>query len=178
MTEKQETIKKKFQRISEKNIIEYTIGQFEDVKKSNKIKNLVLFQTKNKYMIMAHDQNELKIMGNIVAGNKKNNLTKILSDYEIHLRISLQSKPTIKKHSNVLLHIFGYFSKNFNTLEKEHYFNLLKQFQEQEITVGQFLARINPMVYKFNNTYLANQTYFLLYSDSDSFNLFQMLQKE
>ena len=178
MKEKQETIKQKTQIISEKNVIEYTIAQFENVKKSNKIKNLVSFQTKNKYMIMAHDQNELKIMGNIVASNKKNSLSKILSDYELHLKNSLQSKPTIKKHSNVLLHIFGYFSKNFNTLEKEYYFDLLKQFQKKEITLGHFLVKISPMVYKFNNTYLANQTYFLLYSDLDSFNLFQMLQKE
>ena len=173
MTEKQETNKNKTQRISEKNIIEYTIAQFQNIKKSNKIKDLVSFHTKNKYMIMTHDQNELKIMGNIVANNKKNNISKILSDYEIHLRNSLQSKPTIKKHSNVLLHIFGYFSQNFNTLEKEHYFDLLKEFQKQEITIGQFLAKINPMMYKFNNTYLANQTYFLLYSDLDSFNLFE-----
>ena len=178
MTEKQETIKKKIQRVSEKNIIEYTIAQFQDVKKTNKIKNLISFQTKNKYMIMAHDQNELKTMGNIIASNKKNNLSKILSDYEIHLRNSLQNKPTIKKHSNVMWHIFGYFSEKFNALEKEYYYDLLKKFQEQEITIGQFLVRINPMVYKFNNTYLANQTYFLLYSDSDSFNLFQMLQKK
>ena len=178
MTEKPEIIKNKIQRISEKNIAEYITIQFQDIKKSNKIKNLVSFQTKNKYMIMAHDQNELRVMGNIVASNKKNNLSKIISDYEIHLKKSLQNKPTIKKHSNVMLHIFGYFSKNFNALEKEYYFGLLKQFQEQKITIGQFLARISPMVYKFNNTYLANQTYFLLYSDSDSVNLFQMLQKE
>ena len=124
MTEKQEAVKGEIQRISEKNIIEYTMAQFKEVKKSNKIKNLISFQTKNKYMIMAHDQNELKIMGNIVASNEKNNLVKIISDYETHLRSSLQNRPTIKKHSNVMLHIFGYFSKNFNTLEKKHYFDL------------------------------------------------------
>jgi len=60
------------QTISEDNVREYVFERFDDVKKSNKIKTLVIFQAMNKYMIMAHDQTELKILGNIVASYKKN----------------------------------------------------------------------------------------------------------
>jgi uncharacterized protein YbgA (DUF1722 family) len=58
-------------KISEKDIIEYVCQRFEDIKKSNKIKDLVAFQASNKYMVMAHDQTELKNLGNIVASYKK-----------------------------------------------------------------------------------------------------------
>ena len=80
-----------------------------------KIKNLVSFQAMNKYMIMAHDQTELKILGNIVASNKKNQFSDSLENYEEHLRKSFQSEATIKKHSNVIMHIFGYFSNKLMT---------------------------------------------------------------
>ncbi|MSV26715.1 MAG: DUF1722 domain-containing protein, partial [Nitrosarchaeum sp.] len=46
-------------KISENNVIEYVLQRFQDVKHSNKIKNLVKFQAANKYLIMAHHQAEL-----------------------------------------------------------------------------------------------------------------------
>jgi len=73
------------------------------------------------------------------------------------------------------MHIFGYLSKNFNQSEKEMFFDLLKKFQDEKITLGRLLSEINPIVYRFNSTYLASQTYFLLYSDPEPGNLFQIL---
>jgi len=164
-------------KISENDVKEFVLERFEDVKKSMKIKDLVSFQSTNKYMVMAHRQNELKILGNIVASNKKISFSEILTEYEKHLKLSLDNKPTVKTHSNVILHIFGFFSKKFSQLEKEQFFKLLSQFQEGEITVGSILSEISPIIYRFNNTYLASQTYFLLYSDPDMGNIFQLLRK-
>ncbi|EIJ66019.1 hypothetical protein BD31_I0167 [Candidatus Nitrosopumilus salaria BD31] len=178
MNETQESKSKEIRKISESDAKEFVLERFEDVKKSNKIKDLISFQAMNKYMIMAHNQNELKILGNIVASNKKVSFSEILAEYEEHLKISLDSVPTIKTHSNVIMHIFGFFSKNFSQLEKEQFFNLLNQFQDKKITIGNMLSEINPVIYRFNNTYLASQTYFLLYSDPDMGNIFQILRNK
>lgn len=62
---------KKNQALSEIQIKEYVFDKFTEVKNQKKIKNLVAFQTMNKYMIMSHSQKELKILGNIVASYKK-----------------------------------------------------------------------------------------------------------
>lgn len=164
-------------RLSEQDIKEYILERFEDVKQG-RIKNLVSFQTMNKYMIMAHNQEQLKILGNIVANYKKISLPDTISEYEKHLKIALEKPPTIKSHSNVIMHIFGYFSKNFNQPEKEQFFKLLNKFKKKEISIGKILSEINPIIYRFNNTYLASQTYFLLYSDPQPGNLFQTLSKK
>ena len=42
--------------------------------------------------------------------------------------------PTIKTHSNVIMHIFGFFSKEFSDLEKEKFFELLKNYKDEKIT--------------------------------------------
>ena len=160
--------------VSEKDVIEYVLERFEDVKKSNKIKNLVSFQAMNKYMIMAHSQQELKTLGNIVANNKKNDFSNTLQEYEEHLKKAFERQPTIKKHSNVIMHIFGYFSNSFSNQEKEKFFELLTKFQNKEISIGEILYEINPTIYRFNNTYLASQTYFLLYSNPEPQNLFKL----
>ena len=161
-------------KLSEQDIKEYVLERFEDVKQG-KIKKLVSFHSMNKYMIMAHSQDELKILGNIVANYKKISLLDTMSEYKNHLKIALGKTPTIKSHSNVIMHIFGYFSKNFSQPEKERFFKLLNDFKKEEITIGKVLSEINPIIYRFNNTYLASQTYFLLYSDPNSGNLFRVL---
>jgi uncharacterized protein YbgA (DUF1722 family) len=164
------------QKLTESDIKEYVIARFEEVKKSNKIKDLVSFQAMNKHMIMSHNQNELKILGNIVASNKKIEFSEILEEYEKHLKIALDTKTTTEKHSNVILHIFGFFSNSFSQLEKDKFFDLLKQYKDKKIDIGQILSEINPMIYRFNNTYLASQTYFLLYSNLNPGNLFAILE--
>lgn len=177
MNGNQRNISNSVQRLTEKDIKEYVIERFTEVKKSKKIKDLVSFQSMNKYMIMAHSQNELKIMGNTVANNKKIKLSEILEEYEKHLKIALDVEPTTRTHSNVILHIFGFFSKDFSHQEKETFFELLTNFKDEKISIGQILCEINPTIYRFNNTYLASQTYFLLYSNPEEGNLFKLLSK-
>ena len=126
---------------------------------------------------MAHSQIELKNLGSIVASYKKITLSEILLKYEKHLKKAFEAEPTIKTHSNVIMHIFGSFSKKFNELEKEQFHILLKRFKGEEITIGEILSEINPIIYKFNNTYLASQTYFQLYANPQQGNIFAMLEK-
>jgi uncharacterized protein YbgA (DUF1722 family) len=165
-------------RISEKDVREYVLERFQEVKRSNKIKNLVKFQAANKYMIMAHDQIELKNLGNLVAKYKKISFSGILQEYQDHLKNAIIKEPTTKTHTNVIMHIFGYFSKNLNQIEKQIFFELLEQFRENKITVGKMLSEISPTIFRFDNTYLASQTYFLLYSDVQLRVLFQKSNKK
>ncbi|MDH5570046.1 MAG: YbgA family protein [Nitrosopumilus sp.] len=162
-------------KVSEKDAIKFVLDRFSVVKNSKKIRDLVDFQAMNKYMLMAHNQEELKLLGNVVASHKKISLHDILNKYEERLKIALKKEPTIKTHLNVLMHIFGYFSKYFSQSEKDLFYELLRQFKEEQITVGKMLSEIGPLIYRFNNTYLASQTYFLLYADTRPGILFAVL---
>ena len=164
--------------LTQKEIKEFVLERFQNVKKSNKIKELVEFQAMNKFLIMAHNQEELKVLGRIVASNKKVKFSEMLVEYEKNLRLCLQFKPTIKTHSNVIMHIFGFFSKEFTHLERDKFFDLLKNYKNETITIGEILAEIHPIVFRFNKTYLAGQTYFLLYSNPANGNIFKILENQ
>ena len=97
---------------------------------------------------------------------------------EKNLKLTLRSKPTIQTHSNVMMHIFGFFSKEFSILERDKFFELQDDFKNEKITIGEILAKINPTIYRFNKIYLTSQTYFLLYSNPDPRNIFKILKKE
>ena len=172
----QKSTNSKIQKISDHEIKKYIMERFEDVKRAHKIKDLVTFQAKNKYMFMVHSQEELKKLGNLVASNKKISLSNILREYEKHLNLALEKKPTIKTHINVLMHMFGYFAKDFNQIQKDQFLEVVEQFRERKVSIGNVLSQINPLVFQFNNTYLASQTYFLLYADPNPRNVFHFLQ--
>jgi len=162
--------------LTQNEIKQFVIERFEDVKKNKKAKELVEFQARNKFLIMAHNQEQLKILGRIVASYKKIKFSEILNEYEKNLNICLEYKPTIKTHSNVIMHIFGFFSKEFTSLEKDKFFELLKEYKNRKIKIGDILAEIHPIVFRFNKTYLASQTYFLLYANSEKGNIFKALK--
>ena len=172
-----EIMQENHKELSEKDVKQFVNKRFQEVKKENKIKQLVEFQAMNKYLIMTHNQEQLRVLGRIVASNKKIKLSEILIEYENNLRLALQSKPTIKTHSNVLLHIFGFFSNNFSDLEKDKFFELLDNYKNEKITIGKILAEIHPIIYRFNKTYLASQTYFLLYANPQEGNVFKILEE-
>ena len=159
--------------LTQKEINQFVIERFQNIKKNKKVKDLVEFQAMNKFLIMAHSQEQLKILGRIVASNKKIKFSEILNEYEKNLDLCLQYNPTIKTHSNVIMHIFGFFSKEFTSLEKDKFFELLKDYKNEKIKIGDILAEIHPIVFRFNKTYLASQTYFLLYANSENGNIFK-----
>ena len=162
--------------LTQNEIKQFVIERFEDVKKNKKAKELVEFQARNKFLIMAYNQEQLKILGRIVASYKKIKFSDILNEYEKNLNVCLEYKPTIKTHSNVIMHIFGFFSKEFTSLEKDKFFELLKDYKNEKIKIGDILAEIHPIVFRFNKTYLASQTYFLLYANPEKGNIFKSLQ--
>jgi len=162
--------------LTQNEIKQFVIERFEDVKKNKKAKELVEFQARNKFLIMAYNQEQLKILGRIVASYKKIKFSDILNEYEKNLNVCLEYKPTIKTHSNVIMHIFGFFSKEFTNLEKDKFFELLKEYKNRKIKIGDILAEIHPIVFRFNKTYLASQTYFLLYANSEKGNIFKALK--
>jgi uncharacterized protein YbgA (DUF1722 family) len=162
--------------LTQNEIKQFVIERFEDVKKNKKAKELVEFQARNKFLIMAYNQEQLKILGRIVASYKKIKFSDILNEYEKNLNVCLEYKPTIKTHSNVIMHIFGFFSKEFTSLEKDKFFELLKEYKNRKIKIGDILAEIHPIVFRFNKTYLASQTYFLLYANPEKGNIFKSLK--
>ena len=169
---------KNHRELSLEDINTFVKARFNEVKKSKKIKELVSFQATNKFLIMARSQEQLKIMGRIVASNNKNNLSEILMEYEKHLNLALECSPTVKTHSNVLMHVFGFFSDEFSVLERNKFFELQANYKKGEITIGAALTEMHPLTYRFNKLYLASQTYFLLYANQESENIFKILDKK
>ena len=98
-------------------------------------------------------------MGRLVAKAKDLPLDELFSRYEELLMAALKKKSTVKKHTNVLSHIFGYFKNDLSDLEKQEVLEVLEQFRQGMIPLIVPLTLMKFFAKKFNQDYLANQHY-------------------
>ena len=98
-------------------------------------------------------------MGRLVAEAKDLPVDVLFDRYEEMLMLALKKKSTIKKHVNVLTHIFGYFKNDLLPVEKRQVLEVLEQYHQGLIPLIVPLTLMNFFVKKFGQEYLAGQHY-------------------
>ncbi len=126
---------------------------------SKKRGGLVDFHTTHKLLLLSHNEKDYREMGRLVAKAKDLSLEELFSRYEELLMGALKKKSTIKKHINVLNHIFGYFKNDLSSLEKQEVLEILDQYHQGMIPLIVPLTLMKFFAKKFKQDYLANQHY-------------------
>lgn len=143
----------------------FTIYDFDKVRKENSVKKLIDFQSRYKYLLMAYNQSKQKELGKIVAAATKKNLEDSLKLYSETLSKALSS-PLKRSHNiNMLLHLFGYFSKDLSKEEKSFFLDNLEMYHNSRVPFSVPLTIIKGWVIRFNNEYLLNQRIFEPYPE-------------
>ena len=111
----------------------YTMMRFKEIERSKSMKDLVKFHSNNKYLLMGYHQNELRLMGKIVANHEKENMEIVIKNYKEHLTLALEEIPKYTNYINSLMHMFGYFSKDLNPQEKAFILGNLEKYREDKV---------------------------------------------
>lgn len=137
----------------------FTFADFKRVKKKRSVARLIDFHTKNKFLLMAYNQKELKILGQILANQGRN--FKITSDeYEKHLLKALSTAPRYTSNINVVMHAYSHFARKLRPEEKRYFQKLVKEYRDAKIPLSAILILLKDWVLRFNDDYLAKQTFF------------------
>jgi len=120
---------------------------------------LVDFHTCHKLLIMAHDEKIYRQLGRLVASSKDFSLDTLLADYEQQMMTAMRLKTTVKKHSNVLMHMMGYFKKVLAASEKQELVAIVEQYRHNLLPLIVPVTLINHYVHKYQEPYLARQYY-------------------
>ena len=137
----------------------FVLSRFRQLRSKTTMKDLVQFHTQNKLLFMAYNQKELAIMGRIVANTEKRNVDEVFIKYEEHFLRSLNRLPQFTSHINVLMHAFGYFSKNLSSKEKRLFLNALETYKHKQIPLSVPISLLRSYITRFQIEYLAHQTY-------------------
>lgn len=129
------------------------------VAKSPSMRNLVDFHTRHKLLILSHSQKHSRLMGKLVADGKKIPLDETYEQYKRLLMEALMLKTTVKKNSNVLQHLMGYFKKQLTADEKQELLEVFEQYRQEFAPLIVPLTLINHYVRKYDQAYLKMQIY-------------------
>ncbi|NHJ23413.1 MAG: DUF1722 domain-containing protein [Candidatus Lokiarchaeota archaeon] len=137
----------------------YTIASFRELKQSISIPKLIQFHTYNKYLFMAYNQTEMRILGRLLANQKEYSLNDLLHKYEQSMLNILSYPPKYTSNINILMHMLGYFSKNLTTEEKAFFLDELEKYRAGWVPLYVCNNLIKLWIRKFNEEYLKEQSF-------------------
>ncbi len=138
----------------------YTLASFRGVKKAGSANALVNFHTENKFLLMSYSGKEMRALGRITANAEGKRPEILIAEYGEGLRHALASPQRRSSGINVLMHALGYFSDRLTGREKAYFLDLLEAYRNERIPLSAVLAVLESWVIKYDEDYLARQTFF------------------
>ncbi len=120
---------------------------------------LVDFHTRHKLMLMAHSPKHYTAMGRIVANAKRYNPENLKKEYLTALMQGMHMRATVKKNTNVLQHIMGYFKDRLMPDEKQELLELIDSYHRELVPLVVPVTLLKHYVRRFDEQYLKKQCY-------------------
>ncbi|MCX5911456.1 MAG: DUF523 and DUF1722 domain-containing protein [Deltaproteobacteria bacterium] len=131
----------------------------DGLKEKQSLKTLIAFHTRNKLLLLAHSPQHHRQMGKLVAAGKELPLRELYARYQDIFLEALRLKTTNKKHTNVLMHMLGYFKEQLSAVEKQEMLELIEQYRLECLPLVVPMTMMSHYVRKYDETYLKEQTY-------------------
>lgn len=144
----------------------FAIAEFNEIFKDKKIKDLIDYHSRNKYLLMTYNQSQLRVLGGIIAKFDKKNTEEIFAEYKENLLKAFANNPSYKTKINMLFHIFGYFSDGLNDEEKVFFLDNLENYRNSKVPFSVPLSVLYSWSIRFNQEYLKNQRIFKAFPPS------------
>lgn len=121
-------------------------------------RRLVQFHTDHKLLLMSHSPKHLRVLGGLVAAVKGREKD-VFDEYFQTMMIALKLMATVKKHTNVLMHMVGYFKKVLTGEEKQELLGVIDHYHRILVPLVVPVTLIRHYVYKYDEPYLKRQAY-------------------
>jgi uncharacterized protein YbgA (DUF1722 family) len=108
---------------------------------------------------MAHSPRHYSILGRLIANAKKKKRENLLSEYIRILMEGIKLIATVKKNTNVLQHIQGYFKKHLTSDEKQELLGIIESYSKEFVPLVVPITLLKHYVKKFDVSYLKRQYY-------------------
>jgi uncharacterized protein YbgA (DUF1722 family)/uncharacterized protein YbbK (DUF523 family) len=124
-----------------------------------RLNTLLEFHTVHKLLIMSHSVEHYRSMGKLVAAGKQYPSQELFSTYGILLMEAMKLKTTVKKNSNVLQHVMGYFKRQLSKDEKQEIIEIIDNYRNGDVPLIVPITLVNHYVRKYKEPYLSRQIY-------------------
>ncbi len=123
------------------------------------IKDLISFHTEHKLLILSHSPKHYSALGKLVAEGRRHDLSRLHDEYLQLLMEGLRLLSTVKKNTNVLQHMMGYFKNKLTGDEKKELSEVIGNFHAGLIPLIVPITLFNHYVRIYDEPYLKRQHY-------------------
>jgi uncharacterized protein YbgA (DUF1722 family)/uncharacterized protein YbbK (DUF523 family) len=141
----------------------FITADFRKIKQLKSIRDLTDFQARNKLLLMAYNEKEMRELGAIASNNHRKPAAEVFEEYEKHLYKAFSKPAGYKAVTNSLMHAFGYVSEKLSKDEKEYFLAGLKKYKTGRLPLSAVTSILESWVLRFAVTYLKGQTLFMPY---------------
>jgi uncharacterized protein YbgA (DUF1722 family) len=108
---------------------------------------------------MAHSPKHYSALGKLVADPKKYPREELFEQYLTTLMEGLQLLATVKKNTNVVQHMAGYFKQLLSADEKQELQNVIENYHQGLVPLIIPITLLRHYVRKYDTEYLKEQIY-------------------
>ena len=128
-------------------------------RRSGGMKELVTFHAEHKLLILSHSPKHLTILGRLVANPDRMKLAALRDEYFQNLMEGLRLTATVRKQTNVLEHMAGYFKKKLTPDEKKELGEVIGNYHRGLLPLIVPVTLIAHYVRLYGEPYLQKQIY-------------------
>ena len=123
------------------------------------MKELVMFHAEHKLLILSHSPKHLTILGRLVANPDRMKPAALREEYFLNLMEGLRLTATVRKQTNVLEHMAGYFKKKLTPDEKKELGEVIGNYHRGLLPLIVPVTLIAHYVRLYGEPYLQKQIY-------------------
>ncbi len=123
------------------------------------MKELVAFHAEHKLLILSHSPKHVTVLGRLVANPDRMNLATLRKDYFQNLMEGLRLTATVRKQTNVLEHMAGYFKKRLTPDGKKELGEVIENYHQGLLPLIVPVTLIAHYVRLYDEPYLRKQIY-------------------
>ncbi len=123
------------------------------------LNSLINFHTNHKFLILSHSRKHYQQMGQLVACSDDLSLKERFTAYQALFLEALRIKTTLKKHTDVLTHMMGFFKKDLSADEKQELLEVIDHFKQRLIPLIVPVTLLRHYVRQYDQPYLKDQWY-------------------
>lgn len=122
---------------------------------------LIAYHSRYKLLLLAHSQPKYRELGRFVAAiHEWASLDEWFVEYRKRLMDLLSHQATRRNHTNVLMHVQGYFRKQLNARQREELSKLIDSYRQGIQPLLAPVTLLKHYMAEFPDAYLSGQRYF------------------
>lgn len=146
----------------------YTLHELNQVRADGLSRGaLIAFHSRYKLLLLAHSQSAYRELGRFVAAiHQWDDLDAWFVAYRQQLMDLLTKQATRRNHTNVLMHVQGYFRRQLNARQRQELSTLIDRYRQGTQPLLAPMTLLKHYMAEYPDDYLATQRYFEPYPEA------------